>query len=104
MAGIGRLSTARVSVGDEAVELPWASRSELLERLRSLDGTGNLVRRFEAVGATRPVDLDDASASVLADVLAGWVDEAGPDSLPPGIFDLYDAVAGEGSGAADELP
>jgi hypothetical protein len=35
MAGVDRLSKARISVGDEVVEIPWPSRFELLERLRA---------------------------------------------------------------------
>jgi hypothetical protein len=104
VAGIERLSRAWVSVGDEIVEIPWSSRFELLERLRPLNSGSDLVRRFEAVGATSPAELDASSASLLKDVLARWVDESGPGDLPAGIFDLYDSLAGEGPGRPTSFP
>jgi hypothetical protein len=95
VAGIERLNKVRIAVGGEIVEVPWSSRFELLERLPGLHSGADLVRRFEAVGATRPVDLDAAGTLLLTDVLARWVDELGPNGLPPGVFGLYDALVGE---------
>jgi hypothetical protein len=57
---------------------------------------GDVVRCFEAVGATKPVELDTASTILLTDLIAGRVDEVGPDELPLGIFALCDALVGGG--------
>ena len=92
MAGLERLDKVRIAAGEEIVEIPWSSRFELLERLRRLHSGGDAVRCFEAVGATKPVELDAASTNLLTDLIAGWVDAVGPDELPRGIFALYDAL------------
>jgi hypothetical protein len=97
VAGLERLSKVRIVVGDQIVEIPWSSRFELLERLRRLNSGADAVRSFEAVGATRPVELDAASTILLTDVLVGWVDELGPDELPAGVFELYDALVAAAS-------
>jgi hypothetical protein len=57
VAGLERLSKVRILVAEEIVEIPWSSRFELLERVRALHSGADLVHRFEAVGATRPVEL-----------------------------------------------
>ena len=92
MAGLERLNTVRIAAGEEIVEIPWSSRFELLERLRRLHSGSDVLRCFETVGATRPVELDAASTILLTDLIAGWVDAVGPDELPPGIFALYHAL------------
>ena len=97
MAGLERLSKVRIVAGAEIVEIPWASRFELLERLRRLNSGVDAVRAFEAVGATKPVELDAASTILLTDVIVGWVDELGPEELPAGVFELYDALVTEAS-------
>ena len=53
-----RLDRVQVATAGGVVTLPWSSRFELLERVRRLYGGAEIVRRFEAAGATRPVTLD----------------------------------------------
>jgi hypothetical protein len=99
VAGLERLNTVRIAAGEEIVEIPWSSRFELLERLRGLHSGGDAVRRFEAVGVTRPVELDAASTLLVTDVIAGWADEFGPKALPTGISTLYEALVDAGASA-----
>jgi hypothetical protein len=47
------------------VVISWTERQELLERLRKVEDAEGLVGRFEAVGASRPVEL--GPGVVLAD-------------------------------------
>jgi hypothetical protein len=47
-----------VAIPDGVVVIPWESRDRLLEELRRLDDASDVITAFEAVGATRPVELD----------------------------------------------
>jgi hypothetical protein len=94
VAGLKRLDLARISTGSAVVEMPWESRFELLERVRGLAGGGaEVARRFEAAGATRPVELDPAAKMLLLNVLSHWAAAMGVDELPPGIPELGNALA-----------
>ena len=55
VAGGERLDRVLVATASGVVTLPWSSRFELLERVRRLHGGAEVLRRFEAVGATRPI-------------------------------------------------
>jgi len=65
----------------------WAERVELLGRLRAVEGAAELVGRFEAVGASRPVVLEPGDVDVLAGVLFSWQEGGGPPA-PDGIRSL----------------
>jgi hypothetical protein len=54
-----RLDRVHVAVADTLVEITWDEREELIERLRIVTGGDRIVRKFEAVGASRPVPLDE---------------------------------------------
>jgi hypothetical protein len=60
-----RLDSVKVLAGDRLVEVAWADRQLLLGRLRSNTAAQSIVIAFEAVGATRPVELDDSAVEVL---------------------------------------
>jgi hypothetical protein len=88
------LDLARVSTGSVVVEMPWESRLELLERVRGLAGGGvEVARRFQAAGATRPVELDRAAKMLLLNVVSHWAAAIGVDELPLGIAELGNALA-----------
>ena len=92
MAGAERLNRVQVATAGGVVELPWPSRFELLERARRLYGGAEVIRRFEAVGASRPVTLDRDSKLLLLNLLQHWLNDVGIDELPPGIFELRNAL------------
>lgn len=77
------------------VEIPWASRQELLERLRREGDAEAIIAAFEAVGATAPVKLTKEAKRRLLDICEAWLFEDHVDGLPEGIFDLRNALQDE---------
>jgi hypothetical protein len=53
------------------------------------------VQAFAAVGASRPVTLTAEGKGTLLGVVAEWLDEATVDGLPPGVFELRNALVDE---------
>jgi hypothetical protein len=72
--------------------ISWDAREQLLERVRQPEGGEDVARRFQAVGATRPVTLDAAGKALLSTVLEGWLEEVGKDELPYGVSELRNAL------------
>ena len=61
-----RLDRVRIDVAGNFVEITWDERDTLLGKLRVLAGCETIVQNFaEAVGASRPVELDDEQRSRL---------------------------------------
>ncbi len=88
-----RISWVKVTTSRDVVEIPWASREALLERLR-MEGADDLRRKFEAVGTTRPVKFEREEESRLRGVIVRWHDERRA-VLPDGIRELRDALVDE---------
>jgi hypothetical protein len=86
------LNSITVAYAHGTVRLPWASRDELLARIRHLEAGASTVRAFEAVGASAPVRLERVDVFVLIDVIEEWMKEVGADALPEGVFDLRNAL------------
>jgi hypothetical protein len=76
-----RLDRVLVDVAGELVEISWDERDALLARLRLLDGFESIVGAFEAVGASRPVELDDDERALLRVALEAWGIATLPDRL-----------------------
>jgi hypothetical protein len=89
VAGVERLNRVRIETSRTVVEIPWRSRQELVERLRT-ERWPKVVSRFEAAGADLPVRLDGVETEFLLRVLTAWLAEA--DRLPPGLFELRRAL------------
>jgi hypothetical protein len=77
------------------VRLPWKSRDSLLRKLRATPGTEGIVRAFEDVGATRPVELDTEQKTVLYRLLDDRGFTTGFHQLPEGFFELRNALSDE---------
>ena len=84
------LSWVHVATAAGVVRISWDTRTVLLRRLREQRGTLAIVRVFEAVGATRPVELTDDGKNVLLGVVSAWLEQdsaaeeiAGPASRAP---------------------
>jgi hypothetical protein len=77
------------------VRLPWKSRDYLLRKLRATPGTEGIVRAFEDVGATRPVELDTEQKTVLYRLLDDRGFTTGFHQLPEGFFELRNALSDE---------
>jgi hypothetical protein len=82
-----RLNRVRVATSREVIEISWIARNELLERLRKAGGALEVIRAFEGIGASRPVELTDDGKQVLLEALSRWVDELDGD-LPRGVAEL----------------
>jgi hypothetical protein len=75
----------------EPLVISWDAREELLSRLRGQHGP--LDDAFRAVGASRPVTLDEADKEALLLVIDEWGAELGDyRELPDGFFDLRNAL------------
>lgn len=88
-----RLDSVTVRTRDASLEISWASREALLRVIRHLDWAKPVLAAFDAVGATRPVELDKLDAAVLAQ-LAGAIDSMGTsDGVPAGLVELRKALS-----------
>ena len=84
---------ARVSTRSAGVvTITWAGRQELLERAGELTEGDEIRRRFEAVGAKRPVELHGEDREAVLRVVERWVSEVGVRNMPEGIVRLRDAL------------
>ena len=95
-----RLDRVRVNVPGETVEINWDELDMLLGKLRVLDGCETIVQNFEAVGASRPVELDDEQRSRLRVTLELWGVRVLPDGLTRLLVALVRADP-EGPGVLD---
>jgi hypothetical protein len=85
----GRLDRVRVDVAGEIVEISWDERDVLLEELAFAADTKSIRVKLEAVGASRPVELDAEQRARLRTALDDW----GSDRLQPdGIARLHAAL------------
>jgi hypothetical protein len=93
-----RTNRVRIDVAGEMVEITWHERDVLLEELAWAPGMKAVRERFEAVDATRPVELTEGEQSDLREALDSW----GSDSLQPdGIARLHSALGSAASEASD---
>jgi hypothetical protein len=85
-----RLDRVRIDVAGDIVEIARHERDILLQELAVSPGTKDIREKFEAVGASRPVELDDEQRSRLRAALDVW----GSDVIQPsGIQRLHAALA-----------
>ena len=97
-----RIRYFKIALSRSTFELPWPSRTRLLERVGTHSGGLKVRLAFEAVGATRPVVLDTHGKRVLLDVIDKWLSETSYVAIPAGIRELRDELQNEltgGSGA-----
>ena len=91
----------RVELGDEIVEITWAEREALLERLRDIHGRETIIARFNAVVEHRTVVLDHDDSALVRVVLQTWNQEGG---LPNGLADLLHAFERAEAGGSGGTP
>jgi hypothetical protein len=90
-----RLDRVHVDVAGVIVEITWHERDVLLEELAFIEGTKTIRERFEAVGASQAVELDDEQRARLLTAL-----EWGEDRLQPeGLTRLHAALSAAHPGA-----
>jgi hypothetical protein len=84
-----RLDQVHVDAAGEIVVISWHERDVLLEELAWVAETKTIRVKFEAVVASRPVELDDDERARLRTALDDW----GEDRLQPeGIARLHAAL------------
>ena len=89
-----RLDRVAIATSRDVIELSWASRDSLLHEIRNLGENAKPIRTaFEAVGASRPVELSPADQTTLLSAIEQWADSVTVDALPPGIWRLRCALA-----------
>ena len=74
------------------VEIPWDSREQLVEEMSSLEGTEQVVRAFDAVGASAPVRLGRPEKELLIEAIDRWAADVGAEELAVGVWDLRCAL------------
>jgi hypothetical protein len=103
-AGWGRLDRVEIRLNRRVVRISWASRTELLAQLRQLESARSIVQAFEAVGASRPVELDREQKATVYAVLDVWLQNVPVDEFPEDVMDLRYVLncdlTQEGSGRA----
>ena len=87
-----RLDQVTITLWRGPVELPWDSREQLVEEMTSLEGTEQVVRAFNAVGASAPVRLGRPEKELLIETIDRWATDIDVDELPIGVWDLRCAL------------
>ena len=81
--------TVALSLGD--ITLSWDTRRALLARLQHVSESSSLRAMFEAVGATRPVELNPAQRATLVGLLEKWTLE--DDEVPADLIELRNKLS-----------
>jgi hypothetical protein len=86
-----RLDNVTIKLNRGTATLPWPSRDALLEKLTHVEHGTSIRDAFEAVGASRPVELTLEQKAKLHGVIDNWIDglEGGVDDLDEGIRELW---------------
>ena len=87
-----RLDHVTITLWRGAVEIPWDSRVQLIDEMSSIDGTEQVVRAFNAVGASAPVRLGRPEKELVVEVVDRWAADVGAEELPGGVWELRDAL------------
>jgi hypothetical protein len=83
------LDRARINVRWEIVEITWEEREGLLRKIATVAGYETVVAKFHAVGASRPVELNEGEMARLRVPLEFWAQTRG---LPDGLARLLAAL------------
>lgn len=87
-----RLDRVQITTSSGTLEIPWETRDQILEQLGKRRDALPIIRAFEAVGATRPVELDTMGRALLVEALGSWIDRLDADQVPAGLAELRTAL------------
>ena len=90
-----RLDLVRIALKSRDVTITWDDREALVHRLDRINSTYGIRASFAAVGATRPVDLDGRQCAALLSFLEDWMQVAGAEAMPHGLYHLRNALIEE---------
>lgn len=87
-----RPDTITVALSHGDIALSWETRQALMARLQHVSESSSLRAMFEAVGATRPVELNPAQRATLLGILEQWPTD-GDDAMPRELSELCNALS-----------
>ncbi len=88
-----RLDRIVVATTRGYVEVPWTSRDALLDELRARrPQPSGVIAAFDALGASRPLDLKPIGEQAVVDAIDAWMQRVEAAGLPPGIWELRNAL------------
>ena len=91
-----RLDHVTVATSRGDISIPWTSRNELLNEIRPRTNGVPVTRAFEAVGATRPVELENAGKLLVIQTIDLMIaDAGGAEHLPEGLVTLQNSLIGD---------
>ncbi len=91
-----RVDRVTITMGRNDVIITWACRAALLSKLRTVRRAAGVIQAFEAVGATRPVELSIEQKVTLHSFLEAWSGIETPEGftdMPPGLLELRNALS-----------
>ena len=75
------------------ITLAWDTRQTLIDRLQHVHDSSSLRATFDAVGATRPVELNPAQRATLLGLLEEWtLGRDADEAMPAELIELRDAL------------
>jgi hypothetical protein len=87
-----RLDQITVAPNRGDVTLTWDARQALLARLAHVHDSSSLRATFDAVGATRPVEMNPAQRATLLGLLDEWSTDDKAEAMPTELTQLRDAL------------
>ena len=87
-----RLDRVTITLWRGPVELPWDSRTQLIDEMSHLDSAADAIRAFNGAGASAPVRLGRDDKEMIARLIDRWAEDADENDLPPGIWGLRCAL------------
>jgi hypothetical protein len=82
-----------ITTGRESAEITWDERQELLHRIWQAANGAVLGGKFEAVGTSRPVELEGDDVDLLDTIVGVW--DQDPGEVPEGIRRLREMLQAE---------
>jgi hypothetical protein len=86
-----RFDSITVALNRGNVSISWDARQALMRRLLHVQEAARIRASFDAVGATRPVELTAGQKAALLKALEEWWGE-GNDGMPIELAALHDAL------------
>ena len=91
-----RLDRVTIALSRGDIVIDWETRQALMARLLHVGTRARIRDSFQAVGATRPVELRPGQRAALLQVLDDWSADADASArMPEELFILRDALADE---------
>jgi hypothetical protein len=95
-----RLDSVAVALNRGPVILTWNARQALMRRLQHVRETAQIRASFDAVGASRPVELTGGQRTALLLTLEGWsLDLDGYEAMSPELLELRNELIADLHGA-----